>query len=58
MKKLMKEANAHSVAKVKDKSQLMQGKTIVKSISTAKRVLSKKKAPAKPKAKSRSKSKK
>ncbi len=48
-KKLMKEAYANSMAKVKDKSQLMQGKTIVKSISAAKRALNKKKVVAKAK---------
>lgn len=48
--KLMKEAYANSLAKVKDKSQWVEGKTIVKSISAAKRTLvnaSKKKSPAK-----------
>jgi hypothetical protein len=49
MKKLMKEAYANSIAKVKDKSQLIQGKTIVKSISAAKRALGKKKVVAKAK---------
>ena len=43
MKKLMKEAYLLSLSKVKDPSQLMQGATITKSISQAKR----KKAPAK-----------
>ncbi len=38
MKKLVKEAYANSLAKVKDKKQLMEGKTIVKSVSQAKRV--------------------
>ena len=37
MKKLMKEAYANSLAKVKDKKQLMEGKTITKSVSAAKR---------------------
>ena len=37
MKKLLKEAYANSLAKVKDKKQLTQGVTITKSISTAKR---------------------
>ena len=37
IKKLVKEAYANSLAKVKDARQLMQGKTIVKSISSAKR---------------------
>lgn len=53
MKKLMKEGYANSMAKVKDKSQLMQGKTIVKSVSAAKRALSKKKVVAKRKTKSK-----
>lgn len=37
IKKLTKDAYAVSMAKVKDKGQLMQGKTITKSISAAKR---------------------
>ena len=37
MKKLLKEAFVHSMLKVKDQSQLMEGKTIVKSVSAAKR---------------------
>ena len=37
IKKLLKEAYANSLAKVKDRSQLMQGATIVKSISPRKR---------------------
>ena len=37
MKKLMKEAYENSLAKVKDKKQFMEGATITKSISTAKR---------------------
>src|SRR6266700_3566125 len=37
IKKLLKEAYANSLAKVKDKSQLMQGITITKSVSAAKR---------------------
>src|SRR5689334_17264018 len=37
IKKLVKEAYANSFAKVKDAKQLMRGKTIVKSISSAKR---------------------
>jgi len=37
MKKLMKEAYENSLAKVKDKKQLMEGKTITKSVSAAKR---------------------
>jgi hypothetical protein len=37
MKKLLKEAYANSLAKVKDKKQLRQGATITKSISTKKR---------------------
>jgi hypothetical protein len=36
---LLKEAFTNSVAKVKDKKQLMEGTTIVKSISTKKRAL-------------------
>lgn len=37
LKKLMKEAYANSLAKVKDKSQIMSGQTIMKSISAKKR---------------------
>jgi hypothetical protein len=37
MKKLLKEAYANSFLKVKDPKQIMEGKTIVKSISSAKR---------------------
>jgi hypothetical protein len=37
LKKLLKEAYANSLAKVKDPKQLMQGATIVKSVSPAKR---------------------
>jgi hypothetical protein len=37
IKKLVKEAYANSMAKVKDKKQLVQGATITKSISSAKR---------------------
>ena len=37
IKKLLREAYAHSLAKVKDKKQLMQGATITKSISAKKR---------------------
>jgi hypothetical protein len=37
IKKLVKEAYANSLAKVKDKKQLMKGQTIVKSISAKKR---------------------
>ena len=37
IKKLVKEAYANSLAKVKDKKQFMEGATITKSISTAKR---------------------
>jgi len=44
IKKLMKEAYANSLAKVKDKKQIMQGATIVKSVSAAKRKSSLKKA--------------
>ena len=43
IKKLMKEAYANSLAKVKDKKQIMQGATVVKSISAAKRKPSSKK---------------
>jgi hypothetical protein len=39
IKKLLKEAYANSLAKVKDKGQIMEGKTIVKSISAKKREL-------------------
>ena len=44
MKKLVKEAYAISLAKVKDKLQIIHGQTIVKSISEKKREL-KSKAP-------------
>ena len=37
IKRLMKEAYANSLAKVKDKKQLIQGRTITKSISAKKR---------------------
>jgi len=37
IKKLVKEAYANSLEKVKDKKQIMNGQTIVKSISTKKR---------------------
>ena len=37
LKKLLKEAYANSLAKVKDPKQIMQGATIVKSVSPAKR---------------------
>ena len=37
IKKLMKEAFVNSLAKVKDPKQIMEAKTIVKSISSAKR---------------------
>jgi hypothetical protein len=37
IKKLLKEAYANSLAKVKDEKQIMQGKTIVKSISPKKK---------------------
>jgi hypothetical protein len=37
IKKLVKEAYANSLAKVKDKTELVQGRTIVKSISEKKR---------------------
>ena len=42
IKKLIKEAYANSLSKVKDKKQLMEGKTITKSISAKKRELKKK----------------
>ena len=45
IKKLVKEAYANSLAKVKDPKQIIEGKTIVKSISSVKR--SKKDKPAK-----------
>ena len=41
MKKLMKDAYNNSMKKVKDKTQLMNGKTITKSISAKKRELKK-----------------
>jgi hypothetical protein len=41
IKKLMKEAYANSLGKVKDKTQLRKGETIVKSISAAKRAIKK-----------------
>ncbi len=41
IKKLIKEAYANSLAKVKDEKQLRNGETIVKSISAAKRSLKK-----------------
>jgi len=37
IKKLLKEAYTNSLAKVKDKKQIMQGATITKSVSAAKR---------------------
>ena len=37
IKKLLKEAYANSLAKVKDRKQIMEGVTIIKSISVAKR---------------------
>jgi hypothetical protein len=43
MKKLLKEAFVNSMLKVKDQKQIMEGKTIVKSISTAKRIKKSKK---------------
>jgi hypothetical protein len=42
IKKLVKEAYANSLRKVKDETQLMKGKTITKSISSKKRELKKK----------------
>ena len=44
IKSLMKEAFAHSMAKVRDKKELVEGNTIVKSVSVKKRTL--KKSPA------------
>jgi hypothetical protein len=38
MKKLLKEAFVNSMLKVKDQKQIMEGKTIVKSVSPAKRI--------------------
>lgn len=46
MIKLMQQAYEYSAAKVKDKDQLMKGKTITKSISAAKRI-KKAKSPSK-----------
>ena len=46
IKKLVKEAYANSLGKVKDEKQLRKGETIVKSISAAKRTI-KKSAPKK-----------
>ncbi|MBL7848711.1 MAG: hypothetical protein JNL40_14675 [Cyclobacteriaceae bacterium] len=42
IKKLIKEAYAHSLGKLKDKSALVSGKTITKSISHSKRILARK----------------
>ena len=44
MKQLMKEAYANSLGKVKDLSQIVEGKTVTKSISGAKRPAAKKKS--------------
>jgi hypothetical protein len=41
MKKLLKEAFINSLLKVKDQKQIMEGRTIVKSISTKKRIKNK-----------------
>ena len=41
IKKLMKEAYANSLGKVKDEKQIRKGETIVKSISAAKRTIKK-----------------
>jgi len=41
MKKLIKEAYANSLGKVKDPKQIMEGHTITKSVSAAKRPLAK-----------------
>lgn len=43
MKKLMKEAYTNSLKKIKDKNEIIHGKTITKSISAKKRVIKKKK---------------
>jgi len=50
IKKLLKEAYAFSLSKVKDESQLLQGQTIVKSVSEKKRA-DKGKSKTKPKSK-------
>jgi hypothetical protein len=42
IKKLLKDAYANSMAKVKDKKQIMHGNTITKSISAKKREVKKK----------------
>ena len=42
IKKLLKDAYANSMAKVKDKKQIMHGNTITKSISAKKREIKKK----------------
>jgi len=47
IKKLLKEAYANSLAKVKDKKQIIKGQTIVKSISEKKRKLTSKKTKTK-----------
>jgi hypothetical protein len=44
MKKLLKEAFVKSMLKVKDQKQLMEGKTIVKSVSPVKRIKKKNKS--------------
>jgi hypothetical protein len=44
MKKLLKEAFVNSMLKVKDQKQIMEGKTIVKSISALKRIKKKNKS--------------
>ena len=49
MKKLIAEAYANSLSKVKDPKQIIQGKTIVKSISAKKRPQKKSAAPKKKK---------
>ena len=51
IKKLVKEAYANSLAKVKDQKQIKEGTTIVKSISPAKRGLKAKKKSVKTKSK-------
>jgi hypothetical protein len=44
MKKLMSDAHANSLAKVKDRKQLIEGQTIVKSVSAKKREAKSKKS--------------
>jgi hypothetical protein len=51
IKKLVKEAYLNSLAKVKDKKQILYGQTIVKSVSEKKRLDKSKKSTANPKKK-------